>query len=229
MTKRVSTAILHIGDESTEVWDLQGCAVPPIVLLAACETAAIAETYNTPAVGWLALGARSVRATYFPIQADLTLVLFGRIFANLMEAITGDEALESWEAVVSKTIFLKRYLDFYYGYLRWAERKRLPLPPRGVSLEYTFLWNRRVSSLADGVRETPDILAKALDHFGPEFAESFRRYLAEESTVPHTMFFSHLGASETIKILKERKKNHDTDSPALRYWRKRSAEIGGSV
>src|SRR6266478_1442275 len=90
---------LNIRKEKTEIWNLKGCSVPPIVLLAACESAAIAETHNTPANGWLAFVARSVLATYFPVQADLTSILFGRIFANLLEAVHGIQLLETWAVV----------------------------------------------------------------------------------------------------------------------------------
>jgi hypothetical protein len=196
---------LAIRDERTEIWDLTGCSIPPIVLLAACDTAAIAETYNTPANGWLALGARSVLASYFPIQADLTTVLFGRIFANLLEAVHGKQILPTWEIVVSRTLLLNRYLDFFYGFVEWSKRRHLEVPPRGISLEYTYLWNKQRWSPAEGYRRCPELLARAMDRQGKKFGDHFRRYLREETTVPHTMFFAHLGAPETIRISKERR------------------------
>lgn len=215
---------LNIRNEKTEIWDLAGCSVPPIVLLAACESAAIAETHNTPANGWLALGARSVLATYFPVQADLTCVLFVRIFANLLEAVHGNQLLDTWAVVVSKTLLLNRYLDFFYGFVEWAHRRRLPVPPREIFLEYTYLWNQQDCSGAEGYRRCPELLARAMDRFGSEFGENFRRYLQDEATVPHTMFFAHLGAPETIRIRKEPRPEFDEASAALAYWQMRASQ-----
>jgi hypothetical protein len=220
---------LNIGGEKTEIWNLSGCAVPPIVLLAACETAAIAETHNTPANGWLALGARSVLATYFPVQADLASILFGRIFANLLEAVHGNQVLETWAVVVSKTLLLNRYLDFFFGYVDWARARQLPIPPGEIFLEYTYLWNQDGRSLVEGYRDCPALLARAMDHFGGEFGAHFSEYLRDEVTVPHTMFFAHLGSPETIRIRKERQPTYDEQSPALAYWEMRaSAEPEGT-
>jgi len=215
---------LHIRDEKTQVWDLKNCSVPPIVLLGACETAALAETHNTPANGWLALGARSVLATYFPVQADLTVVLFGRIFANLHEALHGKQELNTWAAVVSKTIFLNRYLDFFYGFVERCQARKEPVPPGEVFLEYTYLWNREQMSLAEGYRRCPELLARAIDRFSKELGDSFREYLRTERTVPHTMFFSHLGAPETILIRKDAKHERPEESVGLAYWEKRSTD-----
>lgn len=215
---------LDIRDEKTEIWNLVGSSVPPIVLLAACETAAIAETHNTPANGWLALGARCVLATYFPVQADLTAILFARIFANLMEAVHGNQVLDTWAVVVSRTLLLNRYLDFFYGFVNWARRKRLPIPPGEIFLEYTYLWNQHRWTLAEGYRGCPDLLARAMDRFGGEFGNHFRQYLRDETTVPHTMFFAHLGAPETIRIHKERQPTYDEVSAAFAYWQMRASQ-----
>jgi len=214
---------LHIRGERTEIWNLRGSAVPPIVLLAACETAAIAETHNNPANGWLALGARSVLATYFPVEADLTNVLFTRIFANLLEAVHGKQQLHSWAVIISKTLILNRYLDFFYGFVDWRARRGLSPVPGEALLEYTFLWNQERGSLAEGYRHCPELLARALDRFSSELGDSFREYLQREPTVPHTMFFAHLGAPDTILIRKERSPTYDEDGPALKYWKMRAS------
>jgi CHAT domain len=219
---------LHIRDERTEVWDLREAAVPPIVLLAACETAAIAETHNTPANGWLALGARSVLASYFPVEADLTTALFSRIFANLLEAVHGRQQLGSWAAVVSHTLSLNRYLDFFYGFNEWRRSRRLPPTPGEVILEYTYLWNRLRCPPAEAYQRCPQLLIMAMERFGSELAASFREYVSSGITLPHTMFFSHLGAPETIILGKERQPSFDEDSPAQMYWQMRSREDAGS-
>lgn len=215
---------LHIGDEKTEIWDLKDCCVPPIVLLAACETAAIAETHNNPANGWLSLGARSVLATYFPVQADLTTSIFTRIFSYLDEAVHGEQPLGTWAMIVSKTLILSRYLDFFYGFMDWLHRRGLPSPPGEVLFEYTFLWNQEQCSLEEGYRRCPELLTRAIGRFSKEVADKFQEYLRREAPVPHTMFFTHLGAPETIIIRKERRPDEDTTSESFAYWEMRASE-----
>jgi hypothetical protein len=215
---------LHVRNEKTEIWDLKGCAVPPIVLLAACETAAIAETHNNPANGWLALGARSVLATYFPVQADLTTSIFTRIFSYLTEAVRGNQRLKTWAAIVSKTLILSRYSDFLYGFVDWLKKRGLPTPPADVFSEYTFLWNQKRGSLEEGYRLSPVLLEQALGHFSSELRDKFREYRMREAIVPHTMFFTHLGAPETIIIRKEQPPNGDENSAALAYWEMRASQ-----
>lgn len=215
---------LHIRDEKTQVWDLRSSSVPPIVLLGACETAAIAETHNTPANGWLALGARSVLATYFPVQADLTVLLFGRMFANLLEALRGDQVVGTWAVVVSKTLSLNRYLDYFCDFAEDCRRRERPVPPGEVFLEYAYLWNRERLSPAEGYRRCPELLARAMDRFGKDLGDYFREYLRTERTVPHTMFFCHLGAPETILIRRDQARSTPEGNAALTYWEQRSAD-----
>jgi hypothetical protein len=216
---------LHIGQEKTEIWELESLTVPPIIMLAACETAAIAETHNTPANAWLAQGARSVLATLFPVQVDLTLTLFARIIANLQASILGEDALRTWEMVVSKTLMLNRYLDYIYPYNEWRERKGLPRVPNEFPLEFTYRWNRlRGVSQTEAHRKYAEIVEGALAYFGAEFATSFRLFLEGHDAIPHTMFFTHLGSPETIHIIPGQAKKARTRLTSIEYWEKRPRE-----
>ncbi|MGA7916949.1 MAG: hypothetical protein WCA00_17065 [Candidatus Acidiferrales bacterium] len=222
--RTLNRGYLHIRRERTEIWDFRGTCIPPIVLLAACDTAAFSETHNTPANGWLALGARSVLATYFPIQADLTTVLYARIFANLLEAVQGKERPDTWAFVASKTLYLNRYLDFFYDFHEWCSGRKIPGPPSEVFLEYTHLWNSEQTSLTEGYRSCPELLARAIDRFDKGIGKTFREFVQTEKTVPHTMFFSHLGAPETTLIGKD-PKPVGPEEVVAQYWKKRSSDL----
>ncbi len=215
---------LHIRDQRTQLWDLRDASIPPVVLLAACETAAIAETHNTPANAWLALGARSVLATYFPVRADLTTILLTRVFANLLEAVHGRQQLSTWSAVVAKTLALNRYLDYLHGFVEWCQRRGRPVPPDEITLEYTYRWNRGVPDLVTGYDACTTLLCDALKHFNETLAVDFQKYIAAGTTIPHTMFFVHLGAPETIRIRKVPDEAFDANSPSLAYWQERAAQ-----
>jgi len=75
-----------------------------------------------------------------------------------------------------------------------------------------------------GYQHCTRILGDALRHFDQTLAEGFQEYLATETTVPHTMFFVHLDAPETIHLRKERDEHFDADSPSLAYWLERAAQ-----
>jgi hypothetical protein len=75
-----------------------------------------------------------------------------------------------------------------------------------------------------GYHACTTLLRDALQHFNESLAADFQEYLATGTTIPHTMFFVHLGAPETIRIRKERDEAFDTDSPSLAYWQARAAQ-----
>lgn len=222
--RSVDRGYLHIRSERTEVWSFQNVFVPPIIVLGACESAALAETHNTPSNGWLAIGARCVLGTLYPVQAALTTTLFARLMANLHEAVFGTQQMPTWEIVVSKTLMLNRYLDFLYGYELWRLRRQLAGIPGEFIFEFTYRWNHAGLDLADGYNQCTDLMVDAFRRFGEEFAESFSTYLQTEPPLPHTMFFTHLGSPETIHIVKEELASPDNGNPALMYWNSRVGE-----
>ena len=226
--RSVDRGYLHIRRERTEVWSFQNVFVPPIIALGACESAALAETHNTPSNGWLAIGARCVLATLFPVQADLTTTLFVRVMANLQEAVFGTQQMPTWETVVSKTLMLNRYLDFLYGYELWRKRRQLAGIPGEFIFEFTYRWNKAGLDLAQGYNKCTDLMVDAFRRFGEEFASSFSTYVQMEPPLPHTMFFTHLGSPETVHIVKEKSASRDNDNPALMYWNSRVREEQGS-
>jgi hypothetical protein len=202
---------------------LKDLRAPTIVVMAACDTAALAATHNTPANAWLAAGARSVLATYFPVHADHTLVLHVRLMANLADAVTGGN-LRTWAHVVSKTLALQRYLDYVYSFREWRAHRGLPELPAEVTQEYTYLWNTRRLGLRAGYKACLQILRDAIAHFGHQYAADFDTYLATTETVPHTMFFTHLGSPETIVIRNDSHAGSNTESPTNEYWLRRAEE-----
>lgn len=212
---------LHIQNERCEVWDWTDLTVPPIVLLGACETSALAQTHNNPANAWLSLGARSVLATFLPVQADLTCTLYTRIMANLLEATCGEQRLQDWATVVSKTLILQRYLDFFHAFLEWRKEKRLKPVPSEFYWEYTFRWNKSTKDLAEGYRRCPALVRDTLAHFGEDLAQEFDHFLMLDRVMPHTMFFTHLGSPETITLRKQKRNNVDIGRSAVEYWRQR--------
>ncbi len=68
-----------------DVWELNEriSRVPPIVLLSACDTHAADRNHATTGNAFLALGARSVLASVFPLDAREAAVFFGRLLLRV--------------------------------------------------------------------------------------------------------------------------------------------------
>lgn len=79
-------------------------------------------------------------------------------------------------------------------------------------------------SYVDAHRNYIDLMQNALSHFGSEFSDSFRDFLATEDAIPHTMFFTHIGSPETITIVAEPNKRSRRASIAIEYAKKREAQ-----
>ncbi len=219
---------LHFGAEKAKVWDLTDTAIPPIVMLGACDTAALAETHNTPSNAFLGLGARAVLATFLAVQADRTIELYVRVLANLDEAISGELGLENWAQVVSKTIILNRYLDFLHAFTQDQIRRRRKEIDSRVFFEYPLRWKRDgFKDFADGYKRCPQLLEDSIRHFDAECADDFHRFVATNKVLMHTMFYTHLGSPETIHIVGEEERR-DSEGDSVDYWETRERELSAS-
>jgi hypothetical protein len=111
-------ALLHLIDEPANIWNLSrvGTEVPPIVILSACDTHAADRNHATTANAFLALGARAVLSSVFPLSAPAAAAFVARLLhrvANFLPAAIGmfDRAL-TWTEVVSGMIRMQLLTDF---------------------------------------------------------------------------------------------------------------------
>lgn len=97
---------LEIGNQSLDVWSLRGkVRCPPIVILSACDTHGIdASSHATVANGFIALGARTVLATFLPVDGRRSAILIGRLMHRLAEfapvAVRAYKRAISWTEIV---------------------------------------------------------------------------------------------------------------------------------
>lgn len=98
---------LEIGDQSLDVWSLRGKVnCPPIVILSACDTHGIdASSHATVANGFIALGARTVLATFLPVDGRPSAILIGRLMHRLAGfapvAVKAYQRAITWTEIVS--------------------------------------------------------------------------------------------------------------------------------
>lgn len=90
---------LRIGSEDVDVWSLRGeVRVPPIVILSACDTHALARSHATTANGFLTLGARAVLGTLLPVSAPSAAVFIGRLLYRLADFLPA--ALKTYKRAI---------------------------------------------------------------------------------------------------------------------------------
>lgn len=97
---------LVVGEERLDAWTLPAIArVPPIVLLSACDTAALAGSHTTTANGFLAAGARSVLGTLLPVAGVASAIMVARLVFRIAEflpaVVAGQGRAIRWTSVVT--------------------------------------------------------------------------------------------------------------------------------
>jgi hypothetical protein len=113
-----SAAALYLQDEPIDVWSLRGKVrrMPPIVILSACDTHAADRNHATVANGFVALGARAVLASVFPLFAPTAATFAARLIYRLadflMPAIRLFDRALTWTEVVSGMIRMQLLTDF---------------------------------------------------------------------------------------------------------------------
>ncbi len=116
-------AALYLQDHPVDVWTLKDRIIrmPPIVVLSACDTHAADRNHATVANGFLALGARTVLASVFPLFAPAAAVLVARLLyriaAFLKPAIKLSDQAITWVEVVSGLLRMQLLTDFLHELL----------------------------------------------------------------------------------------------------------------
>lgn len=188
--------VIWLDEEAVNVWDLRGeiKRVPPIIILSACDTHAADRNHATVANGFLALGARSVLGSVFPLHAShaaiFTARLLYRVSAYIPAAIELYKRSLTWLEVVSGMLRRQVTTDI----LRHLEALRII--PEDEDLTLTF----KLQMLADTAPSDPmsEVYQMLLDQgIGASALDSaIESAIASSSTISYL----HLGRPETILI-----------------------------
>lgn len=114
-------AALYLQDEPINVWTLRDriTRMPPIVLLSACDTHAADRNHATVANGFLALGARAVLASVFPLFAPTAASFIARLLYRLSAfveiAINIRQRALTWLEIVSGMIRMQLLSDLNHA------------------------------------------------------------------------------------------------------------------
>jgi hypothetical protein len=188
--------VLYLQDEPIDVWSLRGkiTRMPPIVILSACDTHAADRNHATVANGFVALGARAVLASVFPLFARTAATFAARLIYRLADFLVPairlfDRAL-TWNEVVSGMIRMHLLTDFL---------RRLELGNR-IAKETDFsihlAGNKAING---GVADPFGIVVDALVDAGLERATALRE-LEFATANSSAISYLHMGRPETILI-----------------------------
>lgn len=111
-------AVLQLLDESIDIWQLQRKRprVPPVVVLSACDTHAADRNHATTANGFLAIGARTVLGSVFPIDARDAASFVARLLYRVAKFVpashkTFNQSL-NWLEIMGGMIRMQLLTDF---------------------------------------------------------------------------------------------------------------------
>nr|BAH90596.1 IMP dehydrogenase/GMP reductase [uncultured bacterium] len=118
---------LQLLEESIDIWQLQSKRprVPPVVVLSACDTHAADRNHATAANGFLAIGARTVLGSVFPIDARDAASFVARLLYRVAEFVPASHKMFNrslnWLEIMGGMIRMQLLTDF----CRRMERKGL--------------------------------------------------------------------------------------------------------
>ena len=110
---------LQIGKEEVNVWELRNeIRVPPIVILSACDTQAVAKSHVTTANGFLVLGARAVLGTLLPIEAKKAGAFIARLMHRIAEYVPmileARQSAVTWSEIVTGMLRMQLLSELLY-------------------------------------------------------------------------------------------------------------------
>jgi len=189
-------ATLYLQDDPVNVWTLRDriTRMPPIVLLSACDTHAADRNHATVGNGFLALGARAVLASVFPLFAPTAATFIARLLYRISVfvevAINIRQRALTWLEIVSGMIRMQLLSDLNHA----LERAKL------INSELYQDIGSRGNAAINGEHEDPFVaILQMYEESGVPRGDLDRLF---ELTIANSSVISylHLGRPETILV-----------------------------
>ncbi|ALN61497.1 hypothetical protein GLA29479_612 [Lysobacter antibioticus] len=188
---------LHIGKEKIDVWQLAHVArVPPIVVLSACSTFALAGSHASVANGLLRSGAITVLGTFLPVNSQRSAAFVARLLLRLDQFLPAIRAsgvkIITWRAFVSAFMRMAYATDLLYLFItekQWLEHDRFARISVKANMDINTLhprWYRRLLRRIGAAAGRP--------------IEEVTAVIENESPLLETMYYCQIGRPETIGI-----------------------------
>lgn len=188
---------LHIGNEKVDVWQLAHKArIPPIVVLSACSTYALAGSHASVANGLLRSGAITVIGTYLPVNAVRSAAFVARLLYRIEAFLPAIAALGrnfiTWRALVATFIQMSYATDlvkFFINDKGWMHAemfRRISVASNHDINGQRQDWHKRLLRRIAAASSRP-------------FAE-VQAVIDSEAALVETMYYCQTGRPETIGI-----------------------------
>lgn len=187
---------LNIGRDRIDPWDLANDArIPPIAVLSACSTFALAGSHASVANGLLQSGATTVLGTFLPVNADLSAILVARILYRIdafLPALreTGYNII-SWRSFITGFLRMSYATDLLHHFIEkdWIAHDRYEDLGLQANQEINSLrpdwYQRLLARFADASLRTTTDIQHAID---------------SECPLLETMYYCQVGRPESIGI-----------------------------
>jgi hypothetical protein len=188
---------LQVGADKVDTWQLAHIArVPPIVILSACSTFALAGSHASVGNGLIRSGAVTVIGTLLPVDAVKSATFVARLLYRIDAFLPALQALDknfvTWRVLVS-TFFRMSYstdvLRFFIDEKQWIPDSAFRDIGVVANYEINALrpdWHSRfIDRIAQSAQRTPEEVLQALD---------------SEAPLQETMYYCQIGRPERIGI-----------------------------
>lgn len=191
-------AWLSIGRERVDPWSLAGVArVPPIVVLSACSTFAIAGSHASAANGLIRSGAVTVLGTFLPVNATLSGLFVARLLYRIDSFLPALKAsnvvLTTWRSLVSSLLrmsYASDLLHFFIGEKQWirmANYHALSLAANvDINEHHPDWYDRHINRLGRAAGRSAVEIQNTIDH---------------DSPLMETMYYCQVGRPECLGIV----------------------------
>lgn len=189
---------LQIGTDRLDVWELAHVArIPPIVLLSACSTFALAGSHASVANGLIRSGATTVIGTFLPVDAIRSAIIVARLLLRVdqyLPILKGSHfPAITWRNIVS-TFFKMSYatdlLRFFIYDKKWMNESMLtrigPLANRDINSFHLKWYSRLLRRIARASGKSTTDVQSSID---------------ADSPLMETMYYCQIGRPESISII----------------------------
>lgn len=207
---------LRIGRERIDVWQLANMArVPPVVVLSACSTFALAGSHASVANGLIRSGAVTVIGTFLPVDALRSAAFVARLLYRIDKFLPALKALDrnfvTWRTLVSTFLRMSYATDLLHFFIedkKWMDQSmfnRIGIQANHDVNRLRNDWYKRLIRRIGGASRRPIADVQCL--------------IESEASLVETMYYCQVGRPEAIGIyLGDESPVHDAHmvSPAAR-------------
>ncbi|WP_157498924.1 hypothetical protein [Lysobacter sp. Root604] len=188
---------LKIGNERVDTWQLAHITrIPPIVVLSACSTFALAGSHASVANGLIRSGAITVVGTFLPVNALRSAAFVARLLYRIDVFLPALKALDknylTWRSLVSTFLrmsYATDLLQFFIDDKNWLEQAMFmrigPMANQDINLLRSDWHERLVRRIAWASRKSRDEVLSAIEN---------------DSPLLETMYYCQIGRPETLGI-----------------------------